>query len=792
MGGPRINDDEKPATNQFGLPIVCERDIDAYQEEASGSEWIDRKFFRGYMSSDETSDAIVGLKTVNGNIVESLTPDVYTFGGWFFGAIATPTSDARANWTQQFLLNTLLGSTETVVEIDLAYAGCRYVVVDFIDWIGSGTASAYLDVLNGALVSADSGLAVTIEPSGKVGYRFRVTLTTSASPTSADLEFYLSSDGTSRDFSGAVNDGVFIGPWQLFILPSHDAPDNVRISQAYDNPVACCDKCSSVVHCLRRIPLKFSCATGIQVEDWLEIMPGTSLACNRHESSLRIYDPQGNAVDTIFTGDWIMLPVVKPVGPFPAVLPINPIDRAVAWPWSQEGYETAINNGSMFDTDLAARSDWNNPYVGFYSFDGSYNGNTTAWISEGYYTLDMQTETRLFESPGLAASRIYLMMTATCYEDEGTTYIKFWQHLWFATEAGNPDCEDPEYGLFLFLWPILEGAAIAVDDDFELSDLTSLTFSAYDSNIMRDDQFFGLFDDETGIYYPNCGTGGSPVPGQTDCELCCWWDDATDRDESPVPIVSAPGCSADLVLVNCSGPAGPCEACPTLDPPDPGQAVEPVEIGFTHTMTCFMSFTAVVPDCLDVVEYFWSFGKTGATSHHLIDGICDGGSGRCLDVSLIVVDSRGCIYRYAESVSCGCPCDGASGSLTAELAPDGMGGYLDCNDVHGDSSVLLCPYLFSASVGGCETAFIELCHKEFVDYNCTDCPTLDPNPCENAMGLASCLTLGDGDTFLAWIDVGSDAPNDCWQWRVWDGACGCPGPWNYIQFQGGTNVGTCP
>lgn len=791
MGGPRINDDDKPAANQFGLPIVCGRDLDAYQAGPTGQP-IDRKYFRGNLVTSVGSDAIVGLKTAAGEIVDVLSGDGDTVTGWFLCATASSTSNAKAAWYVINDLDSLAGSTATVVEFDFAYGGCRYVVVDFINWTGAETKSLYLDVLNGSIVSADSGLTATVEPGALCGHRFRVTLTTAATPASVDLEVYLSSDGTTRAFSGAVNDGVFLGPWQNFISPAADAPDNVKISQAADNPVACCDKCSSLLHCLRRIPLKFSCATGIQVEDWLEIMPGTSLACNRHESLLRIYDPQGNVVDTIFTGDWIMLPVIKRAGPFPAVLPENSIDGAVIWPYSQDGYETAISNGYMHDTDLSARVDYISAHGPMHNGDGSFGSNVAVWISDGYYTLDMQTETRLFESPGLAASRIYLMMTAACYEDEGTTYIKFWQHLWFATEAGNPDCEDPEYGLFLFLWPILEGAAIAVDDDFELSDLTSLTFSTYDSNIMRDDQFFGLFDDETGMYYPNCGTGGSPIPGQTDCELCCWWDDATDRDESPVPIVSTPGCSADLVLVNCSGPAGPCEACPTLDPPDPGQAVEPVEIGFTHTMTCFMSFTAVVPDCLDVVEYFWSFGKTGATSHHLIDGICDGGSGRCLDVSLIVVDSRGCIYRYAESVSCGCPCDGASGSLTAELAPDGMGGYLDCNDVHGDSSVLLCPYLFSASVGGCETAFIELCHKEFVDYNCTDCPTLDPNPCENAMGLASCLTLGDGDTFLAWIDVGSDAPNDCWQWRVWDGACGCPGPWNYIQFQGGTNVGTCP
>lgn len=243
------------------------------------------------------------------------------------------------------------------------------------------------------------------------------------------------------------------------------------------------------------------------------------------------------------------------------------------------------------------------------------------------------------------------------------------------------------------------------------------------------------------------------------------------------------------VLAQSCDPARDCNVCDPGPPEerDPLVPLTRAEIDFEVTGSgCFKTFTASAPECLGEMQWFWSFGKTGESVTHLITNSADDSPGTPQEeVTLVGVDvARGCFYRKTKTITCACPCPGVTGSITVEQ--------LGCDPQVG--GVQICYKQITASLSGPEEcvagAFIEVCMlKGAADADCLSCLDIDEN-CDTLD--LKCLTLGNGVGTTFQVDQGSDAPNTCFKWRVWDQICGCPGPWSYFGFQGGTNEGLCP
>lgn len=183
-----------------------------------------------------------------------------------------------------------------------------------------------------------------------------------------------------------------------------------------------------------------------------------------------------------------------------------------------------------------------------------------------------------------------------------------------------------------------------------------------------------------------------------------------------------------------------------------------VEVDFDVTGSgCVKTFTAVVPECLEVAEYYWSFGKTGASVSHAIVNENEAGE-KTEDVTLVVIDTRGCAYIARQTVTCECPCPGVSAGLGISIS--------------ATEDPCTFDFELSAAIFGPEEcrdgAFMEVCLVDGTAYDCDDCD----EPC------VGCLYLGDGDSTVVQRDFVADGPL-CFAWRLWDGPCGCASPWTY-------------
>lgn len=152
-------------------------------------------------------------------------------------------------------------------------------------------------------------------------------------------------------------------------------------------------------------------------------------------------------------------------------------------------------------------------------------------------------------------------------------------------------------------------------------------------------------------------------------------------------------------------------------------------------------------------------------------------SGPLNGLALKAIDACGCEAEDRESFNCcicfdqqgeecpnGCDCGGPpSGLLTiTPQEPDEDGG---------------CLYLLSASgFGDCETAFIEFCVDGGAGaYECDRCLNPEDPNCSYGGG-PGCQTISDGTYLLRIFEP------ELLKWRVWDGICGCYGPWTDVEL----------
>lgn len=210
--------------------------------------------------------------------------------------------------------------------------------------------------------------------------------------------------------------------------------------------------------------------------------------------------------------------------------------------------------------------------------------------------------------------------------------------------------------------------------------------------------------------------------------------------------------------------------------PAPGATgLTPVVVDFDVTGTgCIKQFSAQIPECLGEVEVYWSEGGAEGQTVSLPISHYENNSTTCYaDVTMVVVDDRGCIYTKTKQVTGGC-CGGATGGLSIELIDSDYGADPPWEKYRITASV-------SNSSEDC-TPFIELCNIS----RSADCNSVSVDEClcegdASAVG-GLCPTLSDGD-HQDWTLI--EGERRCFRWLVWDDTCGCPSPVNYFKLEYG-------
>lgn len=733
MAGFRFRDNgdgEVPVFNQYGLPVVC----------GPGTDWVATTLF---YETDETADAEVVTPAV------SIASKRY---GWTLEATATGTSNASVT----FPLPVIAGAIRAL-EIDLGYVNCRYAAVELLNVDGvSSSQVAYLDLQDQAVVSADSGLTVTVPGGGDVGARYRIEFTAAATIGTPSAKLYMASTSGSKTFSGSVGDKILLGT-DLY-LPStpetNPDPDNIRILVPGTTPSSCCAPCESLSECLARTPIKIT-MPGIHVSDWLSVLPGDPDQPSRVGNGMKVQAADGST-DVIFDGTWLFYPMRT--RDFPGE------------PWPGE----ASNLHIPYFLHLGE------PWV--------------AWQTAGYRTIVSEL------TPALK-SRIYLYLQARCVTIEDVPSVVFL--LAMRTLLGLNGCYydvDDEWLTAMF-WPIAQSAAIPLEG-LELSELVNVDLTPYVSPAPGSDYaaFFPPLD------FALCG-------GYTgDCEGECWWIDEADFDAAPVPtlVSETDGGSNLMSLLSFS--------CAQTDPEDGGDQCDTVvqlftgatpvrtttTIDFEYTPTgCYKRFTAIYPPALDYCwngeeyvyqppEFYWSFGQTGSSVLHRIDGPPDSdiGASETVTMTMFVCDAA-CGYTVIKEVDCSCLCTGTvtppSMSLAYtlhEVTPPEFG--VPCTD-YPDAQFTYRLTVTGAADPDCDSEFMEVqisSEGPWSVLSCCPCPVGRDDPdgtacTEEELEAVAAFAYTNGQTID--FSIGLDEPA-CVRYRTWDSCCGCPGPWSYYLF----------
>lgn len=358
-------------------------------------------------------------------------------------------------------------------------------------------------------------------------------------------------------------------------------------------------------------------------------------------------------------------------------------------------------------------------------------------------------------------TRVYLDFNAACRlndEDEPVVVLEVYLVTWYEQIFGcvSP-CPDSRA---ITCHKILESAEIPVTLATTWADFLNVPLLPLDQG--DDETPLNRFEESQCHIEKTCDGDDCP----DDDDECCWPGVAP-----PVEYVNTDpgtpnyGNTASVLAQSCDYVLG-CHVCQPEEPRDRTKPLTPATIDFTAEPVgggCYKTFTAIAPECLGEMQWFWSFGKTGEVVSHLIETTDYSGITDYLEeITLIGVDSRGCIYFVTKEVSCGC-CPGVSGSLDA--TPDGC-------------SVELCASVTNGG-GACTglDAFIEI---QWLDGGTPEypadcfCDAIDPDsddpPCGDKSATlkdGQCLTLTSG-----WRG---------YRWRVWDRVCGCPGPWTTVE-----------
>lgn len=385
---------------------------------------------------------------------------------------------------------------------------------------------------------------------------------------------------------------------------------------------------------------------------------------------------------------------------------------------------------------------------------------------------------------------------------------------------------EPEAGSDWFCCPILISDLIPVASITSLADLDNVTLNPLPPATATFSTFYGVYVYETGDSQLCLQTSGTWVCCLgvllTSCEsgapACVYFEinecDATidgapaDLNPSQDPLTTGEilGCTSYVYNGGCGTPgsvtctgsvciSGPveyvddgvyklkvidgkcripenCGSC-VPDPAKPLARV-PVEVSIgvsPEGAGCSKTLTAIYPDCITPVAVYWpSIGLTGETVAYTLRNIDpESITDRRETITMVLVDDRGCVYCASTELTCGC-CEGVSGHLDVTPLPDGCGAQLT-----------------ASTTGNCdpedENPPPPLIEVQFLNGDCDlypepcPCGPLDPDsPDYDPTGCFSCsFIMKDGDVAEItnlWTEL---------RWRVWDRACGCFGPWTYVQ-----------
>lgn len=719
MAGQRFRDG-KPVFNRLGLPVICTEDA-PYA--------ILRSYFNSVVGGD--------LELVIDDEPENLSPGWFEAREYRLQATSISTSNAVAELNSSGTIWPT--STEISFSVALAYDDVRYVVIDLIDLDGTGVKSSWIDLLDHTFVSTAAGVTGSVESGDIDGYLYRLTMTTgSAIGPNPGVKLYLSTSPSTKTFAGLVGAGVIVGAASN--LPVN--PYHATVQWESSAEPECCGGCAPWRQCLDRLQIQLD-LSGVVVEPWLRMLPANGAALNRHGSDMVLAGDWGGD-RAIFAGTYLCQPGAFAGGPLDILYPTF---------WERSfGTTSGYLDEEVPDLIKAI----------------------TAHASYGYRSTSLP-----YGQVDRAGERIHAIVTTHCDHSEGTTTLRFVVWLYLAIETGNSSCDPPsEPQRNPLMWPYLISAPIDVTDG-DLSLIADIPLSPYDSTLYDDDggttitgdptTYFGsqLYDPRAQPWDILCSNPYGPDPEIEPvypCNYLCWFDDADDKAAAPKPVVVEGENTLSLVRTDCRSPLN-CETCPPEDPPNPGKALDPVEVDFSVSGSgCYKTLTIIVPDCIDVVEVYWSTGQTGAV---IGTGIWNRDEETGLvptdDITAVALDARGCVYVVTKTITCACPCPGVTGSLSITTR-----GPTEPGD----------PYyaVISAAISvpeGC-FPFIELCELEsFNQYqNCDECVDTETTHC-----MAECVTLGPDEEWETIVDVESPITVRCFIWRLWDGVCGCPSAW---------------
>ncbi len=514
----------------------------------------------------------------------------------------------------------------------------------------------------------------------------------------------------------------------------------------------CCAPCEALNQCLRRVPLKLT-TPGLRVHDWLEVLPGDATATNRTGNGITLQSAEGDT-DTLFAGTWLLYPLIGSGWP----------DE----PWPGLVYNGLIISGLDLDQG-------------------------TAWQSAAYRTLLLADGTK---------SQVRLFAYAQCVDDAGTPSIQFTVYLRIV--AAHVSCLTLGALDEHILWPVFQSAPIALDG-LALSELVNVDCPTY----VDPTPATRLFEDVVSGFGA-AATCPGPVGG--DCDGVCWWLDSTDYDDAPYPIslTDELGGSNLLSLLSFS--------CARTDPEDGGEQCDTVvelttgatpvrtteTIDFEYTPSgCYKRFTAIYPPALDYCwngeeyvyqppEFYWSFGQTGSSVLHRIDGPPDSdiGASETVTMTMFVCDAV-CSYTVIKEVDCSCLCTGTGTPPSMSLAyvlhevtPPEFG--VPCTD-YPDAQFTYRLTVTGAADPDCDSEFMEVqisSEGPWSVLSCCPCPVGRDDPdgtacTEEELEAVAAFAYTNGQTID--FSIGLDEPA-CVRYRTWDSCCGCPGPWSYALF----------